>query len=390
MGKTFLNNDQTAAAEAIDAMLAAWLRSEPFVAKGLAPTEAILARIDHHGVAGLLFHAHGTHSGPIEETIAQALRQRAISQSFWEDAHREHLLQVIAALHAAGASPLLFKGSALAYSLYSDPMTRLRGDSDLIVAPEHFTAACAALETAGYTSLLPSRGTLVASTMVFGARDRRGHRHEFDLHQRISNSAALGRLFTFKELHARSQPLTALSPEALAVGDCDALLIACFHRQVHAESPYFINGIDQHDPDRMIWLADVDRLTRRLTPGDWTELTTLCQTKGLSRVVCDGLEAAERILRTPLPRSALGQLAAQRRDTLPTRYLAAGAGRRALLDLSATQGVTRKLRYLSQLVFPAPAYVRAMFPAARTTWLPWLYARYIVGRSLNRLASLRR
>jgi hypothetical protein len=157
---------------------------------------------------------------------------------------------------------------------------------------------------------------------------------------------------------------------------------------VQAESPYFVNGLDQHDPDRMIWLADIDRLARRLDEAAWDELVALCEAKGLAGVVSDGLTSARHLFATPLPAEALERLARQLHDTWSTRYLAASAGGRTLLDLAATREAIGKLFHLAQLAFPPPAYLRAMFPDAQQAPLPWLYVRYIGGRSVRRIASL--
>ena len=68
-----------------------------------------------------------------------------------------------------------------------------------------------------------------------------------------------------RELLARALPLPALGPHARGPGDVDALLIACMHRATHRHNPYTVNGEDHHDPDRLIWLTDIDLLARRLS-----------------------------------------------------------------------------------------------------------------------------
>lgn len=370
----------------IDGLLSRWLQYSTADAAELPPASDIIARIEHHGVVGLLSGPVSVRNG-IPDDIVEFVRNQSIAFAFWEAQHARFLANALDLMGDAGATPLVFKGSALAYSAYKAPFMRVRGDSDVIVSPTDFAAACTALEGAGYALPYSVQGTLVSATRVYRAPDPAGDTHDIDLHQRISNSAALARLFPFEELQERSQPLPALSDTARAVGPLDALMIACFHRKVHAESPYFINGIDQHDPNRMIWLADIDLLTRALPNAAWAELSDLCEAKGLGQVVANGIRAAKSIFATPVPASGLQRLAVQPVNTAPARYLAAGPGRRKILELKATPGLVQKWRFLAELFFPRAAYVRGLFPRAHLRWLPWLYLRYIGGRTLRRVLS---
>jgi hypothetical protein len=373
---------------AIDALLAQWLATPAPRLEHLPPSDAIVARIRHHGIAGLLFERLAKYPD-LPEDLAQFLRGQAIGLSFWEDAHAKVMEEAVDAMTAAGAQPLLFKGTALAYGHYDAPFARARGDSDVIVAPEHFTAASAALEAAGFETPLPERGNLVAATRIFATRDAIGNTHEIDLHCRINNSATLGGLFTFAELFDRSQPLPRLADEALALGPADAMMVACFHRQVHAESPYFVNGVAQRfAEDRLIWLADIDLIARSMNPDEWHQLTSLCAAKGFGRVVAGGLRAAEYALQTPLPLEAITALEAQPADTPAARYLAAPAGERTWRDWQATRGLKGRVQFFVQLLFPPAAYVRGVVPVGTVEWLPWLYTRYIAGRGISRIASL--
>jgi len=56
-------------------------------------------------------------------------------------AHGRAVGEVIEALTVRGIETLFFKGTALGYSLYDNPVWRTRGDTDLLVAPEYFAEA---------------------------------------------------------------------------------------------------------------------------------------------------------------------------------------------------------------------------------------------------------
>lgn len=367
----------------IDGLLSTWLRGgTPEIVPQTTTTE-LIERIDHHGVAGLLSGIlNGQHNLSID--LQSFLRNRAIALAYWEATHACHLTRTLTILRTADATPIVFKGTALAYSAYSAPFMRVRGDSDVIVAPDRFSDSCAALAEAGYDAPYSARGDLISSGRVYRVPNPTGEDHDIDLHQRINSATVLARLFSFEELRNRARPLTGLGPDVLGTGPLDSLMIACFHRQVHAESPYFVNGRDAHDPNRMIWLADIHLLAQSLNVMDWLELSRLCIAKGLGTIVAQGLRAAQVTFGTQLPVATLQKLDNQPTQTAPQRYLSSGPARRTVLNITATPGFVEKLRYLGELFLPPPDYVRAMFPVARLRWLPWLYARYVTGRSLGR------
>lgn len=370
----------------IDVILSAWLRGSVLKDVPHTATNKLVARIDHHGIAGLLSNVvNGQHN--LSADLQNFLRNRAIALAYWEANHAHHLVRTLTILRNADVTPIVFKGTALAYSAYDAPFMRVRGDSDVLVAPDRFVASCTALASAGYDMPYSSRGDLVSAARVYRAPDTVDTDHDIDLHQRISSAAVIAQLFSFEELLNRAQPLSVLGAEVLGTGPLDALMIACFHRQVHAESPYFVNGKDAYDPNRMIWLADIHLLAQRLNDTDWLELSQLCETKGLGRIVAQGLRAASAIFATQLPVEVMQNLEAQLEQTPPQYYLSSGSARRTFLNIAASTGIVSKLLYLAELIFPPPDYVRAMFPLARLRWLPWLYIRYVIGRSLGRIFS---
>lgn len=60
------------------------------------------------------------------------------------------LRKILSALNTVGIRPTLYKGSALAYTVYPSPVCRTMGDLDLWVGAEEITAAQAAIEGLGY------------------------------------------------------------------------------------------------------------------------------------------------------------------------------------------------------------------------------------------------
>jgi hypothetical protein len=103
----------------------------------------------------------------------------------------------------------------------------------------------------------------------------------------------------------------------------------------------------------LIWLYDIKLLHQKLSDGEKDCLHKLAHEKGLSRVLAEGLAAADQWLdldksdRVPSPTT-------RRATELPYRYLKSGLARRRLLDLAATE---RKGRSLRDLLIPSREYM---------------------------------
>ena len=68
--------------------------------------------------------------------------------------------------------------------------------------------------------------------------------HVVDLHWRIANPQAFGRVLEYEELAAAAEPLPALSPSARGLGRVHALMLACVLGYVtsHAFESQFLYG----------------------------------------------------------------------------------------------------------------------------------------------------
>lgn len=134
-------------AEQIDAELADWLAGRPIDTDWMLQDTglgSVLQRIDLHGLAPLLADTLPSVTD-IPDPLRIALRERCIAQEFWEAQHARVLAEAVDILTRIGVRPIIFKGSALAYSVYQRPVLRTRGDSDILVPEECFAAAREAL-----------------------------------------------------------------------------------------------------------------------------------------------------------------------------------------------------------------------------------------------------
>jgi hypothetical protein len=303
----------------------------------------------------------------------------------WELRHQQVLARMLTALAAIDVQPVLFKGTALAYSLYANPVLRARGDTDLIVAPESTGEVDTALNALGFVRSVAVSGDFISYQACYTREEDAGESHTLDLHWRINNSEVLARLFTYEELRRQAQSLPRLCPEALAASPVHAMLLACMHRATHKQNPMYVRGVPHHDADRLIWLYDIHLLAKSFDSAQWNEFMRLADSKGLRAVCLEGMEHARACFRTEYPENVLAALA--RNDALEPAalYLNGSRLRQQWMDFLAIAGAANKLRFLRESIFPSAAYMRHKYPDARPGWLPWLYVRRAVGGVLKKL-----
>jgi hypothetical protein len=375
-----------ASTSAFDSLCVALLRNDPF-SWPFAQDEETIGRFGQraifHGVEALVFE-YLNQLPTCPKALLEHFRLLASERAAWELRNRELMRTVFKAFAAARIDNLVYKGTALAYSLYDNPVWRSRGDSDVLVAAGQLQQARALLLDQGWRQAT-SDEEVIWYKWYFSKQAPEGGEHHIDLHWRLNNSELLAGLFTLDELLARSVSLPALVPEARIPGAIDALLIACLHRGVHKQSVYTAGDITEFTGDRLIWLKDIDLLARCLLTEEWDQFLQRAKDKGLGQICEESLALVHDCLATPLPAGWHAKL----RSTVPARpdlYLAAGSLRRVWLDLSACKGSWEKLRFCRQLLFPSPAYMRNKYAGRGWQFLPWLYLRRMMGGAIQRIS----
>lgn len=363
--------------EEIEGLLAAILR-DGCEAWPAAITDTVAERIlslaGVHGVASLL-HAKAVARANLSGRLVEGLRAHSLGTAMRELGERRELRRLVSALVRNSTRPLLFKGAALAYALYSDPAQRERADSDILVGPEERGAAHDTLKALGWQQLPGTEAELASRQASYCLTGPGDVTYWVDLHWCISNSAVLGSLFDHGELWRRSVPLPALHPEARGTCPVDALLIACMHRLAHLTTPYFSNGVARFSADRLIWLHDIRLLANTLSSEDWREFERRARDKGLADACRDGLLSARARLGAACPDSLLDAADPAASRLAPAIYLRAGWLRREWMDFRAVRGVSGKLRFLAEVAFPPVDYMRGRQAGDGSRWLPWLYVR---------------
>jgi hypothetical protein len=308
-------------------------------------------------------------------TRAEALREEATHGAVVEALRLAGLRTLLDALGAAGVTPLILKGTALAYSLYASPELRPRGDTDLLISLAELPAVRALLQSLGYEERPTSGDELAIRQAAFHRTDTHGVAHVYDVHWAIANNALFAEALSVEELHAAALPLSRVSPHARTLPCAEALLVACLHRVAH-----------HHDSDRLIWLYDIHLLLEAMTADEQAAFWQLAQARRVTSVCAHSVARVNAWLgvRHDIPAAHPGE---------PTSlYLDRTRPRAALLaaNLAALPTWRARAHRLRQLAFPPPAFMRERFGPHRRAALPWLYlwrAVRGVGRLFGRVGG---
>jgi hypothetical protein len=344
---------------------------------GDAFVASFLERIAYHGVEGLLYKQVqvGQCLEQWPESVLITCRKTSITQAIWEVGHRFAIKQALIKLNDAGIAPIIFKGTALAYSVYVSPFLRRRGDTDLIVPFDRRDQAAKELEAAGFVCEDRLRGDLTSYQAPYTYIYQFMYPHTVDLHWRINNSQVLSNIITYQELWENRRALPALCPHAVAAGSVHALFLACMHRASHRQWPYFVGNKEYYGGDRLIWVYDIHLILREFDSISYNEFTALANRKGLTQICSEGLLEARDCFGTAIPEEVFQTFAVAGSDDMSSQYLGASVGKQYWLNFIAINGVVNKLKFIVQILFPPRRYMRSVYSRVRPRWLPWLYVR---------------
>jgi hypothetical protein len=291
--------------------------------------------------------ASGTPDAASRQILNQALRDAVARDALQRAAHR----RVVEALASAGVECLVLKGPHLAGILYPSPHLRPCSDLDLLVSPATRARAWEVLSATGYApEVLVTRDAVLAE-MAF-TRAESGVRHFVDLHWRALSPLPFRHLLPFDDAWRRSQPIPALGEHARGLGDPDALLHVVAHLAAHHGTA-----------PRLIWLADLDRLARRLDEERWMTFTGAVCAGGLAAVTLEVIRTASRWFGTSVPESVMRTLAAAAPGSPigPAFLDARSKAGRMWIELRALPRWRERVRLVSQHLVPDRRYMEQRY-----------------------------
>lgn len=334
-----------------------------------------------HGVAPLV-HAllRGRSEFGVPEAVARALQDAYLATAARNAVWLRDRAEVGDCLAAGDVRAAVLKGGALIGTLYEDPALRPVGDLDVLVDDGDMARAADVLAALSFsrgleeaeelhhhwTLVRPGPGTL--HTMV-------------ELHRRVLASAPYDRLLPTARLLERSRRRPDGSRELCPT---DALLHLCGHLVL------------QHPgQERLIWVADVDRLVRAAPAGGgfWASVVEEARRALLTRSVSETLVLAVHWFASPVPDDALralgdrpaGEQAVYAR--LRARAPVGREGARVWTDMQGIRGRRARLAYGLAHAFPSTDYMREWYGLDHRWQVPIYYARRILRGALHVLSD---
>lgn len=345
--------------------------------EGGEEVEAFLARAEFHGVLPLLNGRlrNPELAGMWPTVIRDRCRKEALSWAAWDLAQRYETMRLLAAFRESGVKPLLLKGAALAYSHYSNPALRPRGDVDLLVAAHDKGRTEELLGALGYARDGVPMGEFISQESSWSRVDRRGAGHTVDLHWRSNNSPILAKLLDYEEMSARAVAVSTLGPDTATPCPVHALLFACIHRAGHVNAPYDVDGVRYPAKERLIWLYDIHLLASQMAPIEIEEVAAIASRKRMTAICREALMLCEQRFGLQVPPAVMQTLQSGDDAEPSSRFFRGGRLFQMTGDLLALDGPGERIGWLKELAFPSVEYMHAKYPSSIPQWLPVLYVR---------------
>lgn len=319
--------------------------------------DQLLGLLDYHGVTMLADH-FGTLPKRLQAIIAQRKAMMAANDSL----KQIELIRLFDAFANAELNEcVLFKGSALAYTLYARPWLRPRSDSDILINPNHKGSYDQVFKALGYQKQFAIEGKYVSYQSTYSKALVGKSAINIDLHWRINNRQILANSFNAKELFESGEQLKSLSKNIMIPCATHCLLISSLHRLGH-----------HHSEERLTWLYDIHLLAISFTKTDWQTLIEQAKDKQLSAITLDALEHCKALLNTTIPALVLEQLSEGAKQVIePSQlFLQRDLPERTLFwkDLKAMPSFWAKLGLMLETFIPSPSYVRQQMNTKSAIW----------------------
>jgi hypothetical protein len=275
------------------ALLQAWPEQpEHFAAlsDAVADWPGLLSLAQSHAVLSILAQAWLDH-GLCPPVVRPLIEERRALQRVWIERINGSLDEILGHVSHAGIRVVPLKGPVLAERLYSDPRARFSLDIDLLVRPDDFPQASAALAALGYeASAGPS------------ARYHLTHHHHLTFHQPQRPLVELHfRTFTgFGTCLEAADYLARATPYQTGRGT------SCFILAPEDEFLYLAVHAAGHGCQRWSWLYDLKCFLHRHPALDWPMIFGRAQAAHLDVALAFTLEIVDRRLdvRPPAAESA--------------------------------------------------------------------------------------
>jgi Uncharacterised nucleotidyltransferase len=267
------------------------------------------------------------------------------------------LQQLLHAFNEARISILLFKGPALAYTVYPEAYLRTYHDIDMLIRPEDLPRAHEMLLQMGFTFYEEYRANVTNSKRTgFNyvlSRSDSWLEIPIELHT-APHPSEIGTDFAVESLWLKAQQIEILGEPTLTMHPIDHLLYLCWHYRFHSFT-------------RLLWFYDLVVMLRAVGPElDWTELVQAARCQHLATTLYYCLSWCRDIFEVSIPREVfiwlrppwLCRLMVERiamPHPVATLVSSKGQSRRILAHRAMVDSSGALLKAGLQTLFPSPA-----------------------------------
>lgn len=351
-----------------------WQGERGFVSAKTIPTvlwTELVSAARQHGLAALLFAALSDTADPTLPAAPLAeLRDIFLRSRMANRLANDALGILLDGFAKANVSMLVLKGAALSAMLYPEPGLRPFGDLDLMLHRAELARAQAVLESCDY-KLIGERHEGFSETFLksLNYANFNSLGPAVDLHWHLFAPMYYRRRISMDFFWTRPLPFKVAGRDAFALGPLPQLVHLAAHAGLHARVP-------------LVWLYDISLWIERYgSEIDWDEFVAIVQELELAAAVADKLSSAVDWWSAPVPPSVLTRLAQTRSGAgarlVYTIYSSPHGGARALVDLLYQEGLTNKVEFATQLIFPSREYMEGRKPSNHRGGMIGLYAQRV-------------
>jgi hypothetical protein len=292
------------------------------------------------GMAGLLYHRLKT-SGRLQ-ALADPAGSRLESIYYFTIQTNLRFFAALKEITEQGVPFVLMQGAALLADTYPDPGLRPLSDIDVWVLPRNRARLLAALSHLGFEENPRVPGVLRRGAVLVDV-----HTH-LDWAERIPASRFLFALDP-EEIHRSCRRVA-----------WDGLQLSCLGR--HDQVIYLVVHAVKHNLERLVWLADIQRLTAAWQAADWDGLRQRAGRLRQERVPALLAYLRQALFGMPTPAAATAgrTLSASQRYLLRLRRSGPLPKWSSLVLLAAGNPV-RQLEFTLESMFPRPEVLRQVF-----------------------------
>jgi len=246
---------------------------------------------EKHGTLPLLHRALSV-TGSVPHEPMEALNRRVQTNLLKCMLVSRELIRIVDRFTALGLPAMPYKGPALAELLYGDVALRQSGDIDLLIRPQDFSSACAAVRELGYAPHLTLSQRQLRAYLKSGyecAFDSSAGRNLLELQWAIQpRFYAVD--FDIDELFRRALTVNVAGRSMKTPSLEDLFLVLSVHAAKHVWG-------------KLIWLSDLAQLmTNPALKWDW--IGEQARQLGIVRILRVTLDLAHDLLEAPVPDGA--------------------------------------------------------------------------------------